>query len=81
MKKLTYVRQIIKQLTHVHIVELPNFTESRSYGVWEEIDIEVFESREHAEMVCEEYKREGYTARVTSYPIVPSAAVKLTTSK
>ena len=77
MKKLTYVRQIIKQLTHVHIVE----THLRDYGVWEETDLEVFESREHAEMACEEYKREGYKARVISRPIVPSAAVKLTTSK
>lgn len=81
MKKLTYVRQIIKQLTHVHIVELPNYTHSRGYGEWEETDLEVFESREHAEMACEEYKREGFTARVTSLPIVPSAAVKVTTSK
>jgi len=77
MKKLTYVRQIIKQLKHVHIVE----KHLRDYGVWEETDLEVFESREHAEMACEEYKREGFTAHVTPPPIVPSAPVKLTTSK
>ncbi len=71
MKKLTYVRQIIKQLTHVHIV----VSHQTHFA------LEVFESREHAEMACEEYKREGFAAHVTSLPIVPSAAVKLTTSK
>ena len=80
MKKLTYVRQIIKQLKHVHIVEYI-FYSGRHVTEWDATNTEVFESREHAEMACEEYKHEGYKARVISRPIVPSAAVKLTTSK
>ena len=54
MKKLTYVRQIIKQLKHVHIVEYI-FYSGRHVTEWDATNTEVFESREHAEMACEEY--------------------------